>query len=73
MFDGIRYFDGDRNRVSFRHNSNRTANFLFADGHAESLGIGVLPELTEAQFKNVANGVKDLERWPHPHWRVDQK
>ena len=73
MFDGLRYFEGDRNRVSFRHNSNRTANFLFADGHAESLNIGVLPELTDDQIKNVNNGVKNLERWPHPHWRVDQK
>ena len=73
MFDGLRYFHGDRNRVSFRHNTNRTANFLFADGHAESLGIGVLPELNETQFKHVANGVKNLEPWPHPHWRVDQK
>lgn len=73
MFDGLRYFHGDRNRVNFRHNSNRTANFLFADGHAESLNIGVLPELTEAQFKNVNNGVNNLRPWPHPHWRLDQK
>jgi prepilin-type processing-associated H-X9-DG protein/prepilin-type N-terminal cleavage/methylation domain-containing protein len=73
MFDGLRYFHGNRNLVNFRHNSNRTANFLFADGHAESLGIGVLPDLTEAQFKNVNNGVKNLQPWPHPHWRLDQK
>jgi prepilin-type N-terminal cleavage/methylation domain-containing protein/prepilin-type processing-associated H-X9-DG protein len=73
MFDGLRYFDGDRNRVNFRHNSNRTANFLFADGHAESLNIGVLPELTDNQIKNVNNGVKNLQPWPHPHWRLDQK
>jgi prepilin-type processing-associated H-X9-DG protein/prepilin-type N-terminal cleavage/methylation domain-containing protein len=73
MFDGLRYFEGDRNRLSFRHNSNRTANFLFADGHCESLNIGVLPELTEDQFKDIPNGVKLLERWPHPHWRLDQK
>ena len=73
MFDGLRYFHGDRNRVNFRHNSNRTANFLFADGHAESLGIGVLPELKEGEFRHPDKGVKNLERWPHPHWRLDQK
>jgi prepilin-type N-terminal cleavage/methylation domain-containing protein/prepilin-type processing-associated H-X9-DG protein len=72
MFDGLRYFHGDRNRVNFRHNSNRTANFLFADGHCESLNIGVLPDLTEAQFKNVNNGVANLKPWPHPLWRIDQ-
>jgi prepilin-type N-terminal cleavage/methylation domain-containing protein/prepilin-type processing-associated H-X9-DG protein len=73
MYDGLRYFDGDRNRVNFRHNTNRTANFLFADGHAESLNIAVLPELTEAQIRNVNNGVDSLKPWPHPHWRLDQR
>ena len=73
MFDGLRYFHFDRNRVNFRHNTNRTANFLFADGHAESLGIGVLPELDAAGFRNNNNAVKNLERWPHPQWRLDQK
>jgi prepilin-type processing-associated H-X9-DG protein/prepilin-type N-terminal cleavage/methylation domain-containing protein len=73
MFDGLRYMDGQRNRVSFRHNTNRTANFLFADGHAESLNIAVLPDLTEAQFKNLNNGVNNLRPWPHPHWRIDQR
>jgi prepilin-type N-terminal cleavage/methylation domain-containing protein/prepilin-type processing-associated H-X9-DG protein len=73
MFDGLRYFDGFRERVSFRHNSNRTANFLFADGHCESLNIGVLPELTDSQFKNLNNGVNNLRPWPHPQWRLDQR
>jgi prepilin-type processing-associated H-X9-DG protein len=73
MFDGLRYWDGWRERVSFRHNSNRTANFLFADGHAESLGIGVLPQLTDVQMKNLNQGVNNLKQWPHPQWRLDQK
>jgi prepilin-type N-terminal cleavage/methylation domain-containing protein/prepilin-type processing-associated H-X9-DG protein len=73
MYDGLRYFHFDRNRVNFRHNSNRTANFLFADGHAESLGIGVLPELDAAGFRNNNNAVNNLKPWPHPHWRLDQK
>ena len=73
MYDGLRYFEGDVNRVNFRHNSKRTANFLFADGHCESLNIGVLPQLTEAQIKNVNNGVMLLKPWPVPHWRLDQR
>ena len=75
MYDGLRWLDGngDRNHVSFRHNSNRTANFLFADGHAESLNVGVLPDLTDDQIKNQNNGVTNLQPWPHPHWRIDQR
>jgi prepilin-type N-terminal cleavage/methylation domain-containing protein/prepilin-type processing-associated H-X9-DG protein len=73
MFDGVRYWDGWRERVNFRHNSNRTANFLFADGHCESLNINVLPQLTDTQVKNLNNGVNNLKPWPHPQWRLDQK
>ena len=73
MFDGLRWFEGEPTNVSFRHNSNRTANFLFGDGHCESLNIGVMPNLTRAQIINVANGVNSLKPWPHPHWRVDQR
>jgi prepilin-type processing-associated H-X9-DG protein len=73
MFDGLRWWDAEINCVSFRHNSNRTANFLFADGHCESLNIGVLPQLTAANIKNLANGANNLKPWPHPHWRIDQK
>jgi prepilin-type N-terminal cleavage/methylation domain-containing protein/prepilin-type processing-associated H-X9-DG protein len=73
MFDGLRWMDGDVNRVNFRHNSNRTANFLFVDGHAESLNISVLPKLTDTQMRNVNNGVASLKPWPVPHWRMDQR
>jgi prepilin-type processing-associated H-X9-DG protein/prepilin-type N-terminal cleavage/methylation domain-containing protein len=73
MFDGLRYFDGEITTVSFRHNNNRTANFLFADGHCESLNISVMPALTAANFNDVTNGVTLLKPWPHPHWRIDQK
>ena len=73
MFDGLRWLDAEMNSVSFRHNNNRTANFLFADGHCESLNVSVLPTLTSGQVANVANGVNNLKPWPHPHWRVDQR
>lgn len=80
MYDGLRYMDGEFTTISFRHNNNRTANFLFADGHCESLPISVIPNdsatgkpLTRAQMANVNTGVATLSRWPHPQWRVDQK
>jgi prepilin-type N-terminal cleavage/methylation domain-containing protein/prepilin-type processing-associated H-X9-DG protein len=72
MFDGLRWFE-EPTCVSFRHNSNRTANFLFADGHCESLNISVMPALTRAQILNAANGLNSLKPWPHPHWRLDQR
>ena len=82
MYDGLRWLDGgnaalpnqsDRNHVSFRHGGGKNANFLFADGHCETLPKSVLPNLTDAQIKNLANGVASLKPWPHPHWRSDQK
>jgi prepilin-type processing-associated H-X9-DG protein len=73
MFDGLRWFDGETRNVSFRHNNNRTANFLFADGHCESLNIAYLPTLDAGTIKDKINGVNSLKPWPHPHWRMDQK
>jgi prepilin-type N-terminal cleavage/methylation domain-containing protein/prepilin-type processing-associated H-X9-DG protein len=75
MYDGLKYLDGngDRNHVSFRHNSRRSANFLFADGHGETLPKSVLPNLTDDQITNLKKGVDALKPWPHPHWRMDQK
>ena len=75
MYDGLRWIDGngDKNHVSFRHSKGRNANFLFADGHAETLPKSVLPNLTDAQIKNLNNGPTSLKPWPRPLWRLDQK
>jgi prepilin-type N-terminal cleavage/methylation domain-containing protein/prepilin-type processing-associated H-X9-DG protein len=73
MFDGLRWMDAEPTAVNFRHNNNRSANFLFVDGHCETLPLDFLPALTSAQIANVANGVNNLKPWPHPHWRVDQR
>jgi prepilin-type processing-associated H-X9-DG protein len=79
MYDGLRLLDnggdnpGDRNHVSFRHNGGKSANFLFADGHCETLPKSFLPNLTDAQITNKNNGVANLQPWPHPHWRLDQR
>jgi prepilin-type processing-associated H-X9-DG protein/prepilin-type N-terminal cleavage/methylation domain-containing protein len=80
MYDGLRWLDADpnalglkNNHVSFRHSSRRSANFLFADGHCETLPKSVMPNLTDAQYKNLNNGPTSLAPWPHPYWRLDQK
>jgi prepilin-type processing-associated H-X9-DG protein/prepilin-type N-terminal cleavage/methylation domain-containing protein len=79
MYDGLRWLDGgdgasqqDHNHVSFRHNNRKSANFLFADGHCETLPKSVLPNLTDAQIKNLNKGVTSLLPWPHPQWRLDK-
>jgi prepilin-type processing-associated H-X9-DG protein/prepilin-type N-terminal cleavage/methylation domain-containing protein len=83
MFDGLRYLNADFRALSFRHNNNRTANFLFADGHCESLNISVVPTdaadptghtpMSRNNVANLTNGVANLRPWPHPQWRVDQR
>jgi prepilin-type N-terminal cleavage/methylation domain-containing protein/prepilin-type processing-associated H-X9-DG protein len=80
MFDGLRYLNADFRALSFRHNNNRTANFLFADGHCESLNISVVPTdsshmnpMLKKDVADLTNGVANLKPWPHPQWRVDQK
>jgi prepilin-type N-terminal cleavage/methylation domain-containing protein/prepilin-type processing-associated H-X9-DG protein len=72
MWDGVRYFDSYVQRITPRHNSNRMTNFLFADGHCESLHKDMMPTISEADLKGV-NGVELLRPWPHPQFRVDQK
>jgi prepilin-type N-terminal cleavage/methylation domain-containing protein/prepilin-type processing-associated H-X9-DG protein len=80
MFDGLRYLNADYRALSFRHNNHRTANFLFADGHCESLNISVVPTdsshmnpMLKKDVADLTNGVANLKPWPHPQWRVDQK
>ena len=82
MYDGLKWLDADlttkANHVSFRHNSRRSANFLFGDGHAETLPKSVMPDMTDADMKSLktndpTKGIPGLNRWPHPHWRLDQK
>ena len=70
LFDGLRYLDGDVNRVNARHNANRITNYLFADGHCESLDISYIPKLTDTQMKGTDLSV--FNPYPHPRWRIDQ-
>jgi prepilin-type processing-associated H-X9-DG protein len=76
MWDGVRYFDSYVERITPRHNSGRTTNFLFADGHCESIPRDTMPktqaDITEADLKG-PNGAEFLKKWPHPQFRLDQK
>jgi prepilin-type processing-associated H-X9-DG protein len=73
MWDGVKYFDSYVERIHARHNSQRITNFLFADGHAESLQTASMPKLTEAQIKGApVNDLSVFDPWPFPHFRLDQ-
>jgi prepilin-type N-terminal cleavage/methylation domain-containing protein/prepilin-type processing-associated H-X9-DG protein len=76
MWDGIRYFDSYVERFTPRHSSGRITNFLFADGHCESISRDTLPktqaDISEADLKG-PNGAEKLRPWPHPQFRLDQR
>ena len=88
MYDGLRWLDGgdagttndNRNHVSLRHGNKKTANFLFADSHCETLPKSVIPNMTDNAIKYAKDdrpteglpGLKAIAP-PHPHWRTDQK
>jgi prepilin-type N-terminal cleavage/methylation domain-containing protein/prepilin-type processing-associated H-X9-DG protein len=71
MWDGLRYFDSHVERIHARHNSGRMTNFLFADGHCESINNDAMPKLTEPQMKG--GDLSVFQPYPHPHFRLDQK
>jgi prepilin-type N-terminal cleavage/methylation domain-containing protein/prepilin-type processing-associated H-X9-DG protein len=71
MWDGVKYFDSYVERIHNRHNSGRSTNFLFADGHCETLPTASMPQLTEAQIKG--NDLSVFQPWPFPRWRLDQR
>lgn len=70
MWDGVRYFDSQVERIHARHNSRRTTNFLFADGHADSLQTASMPKLTRTQF--IGDDLSVFDPYPFPHFRLDQ-
>ena len=72
LFDGLRYLNPNNvHRINARHNNKRITNFLFADGHAESIDTKSTPDLTVNQWRN--GPITQFEQWPHPLWRLDQK
>ena len=70
IFDGYQILDNKPDRISARHNRQKYTNFLFADGHAESIETARLPKVKE-DFDAV-DSVTRLAGYPHPKWRLDQ-
>jgi prepilin-type N-terminal cleavage/methylation domain-containing protein/prepilin-type processing-associated H-X9-DG protein len=79
IYDGIQMHDFNTNKISARHGKNRTlVNFLFADGHAESIPAKQLPnggassawdgDETSSDLRSAATLVNS----PYPKWRLDQ-
>ena len=79
IYDGIQMHDFNTNKIAARHGRGKTqTNFLFADGHAETVPSKSLPtggassvwdgdELT-SDLRSAAT----LAKYPFPKWRLDQ-
>jgi prepilin-type N-terminal cleavage/methylation domain-containing protein/prepilin-type processing-associated H-X9-DG protein len=73
LFDGLRWLDGRPQALNARHNKAKYVNLLMADGHAESLPVGSLPQvglITVADWKTGPTSA--FSAWPSPKWRLDQ-
>jgi prepilin-type N-terminal cleavage/methylation domain-containing protein/prepilin-type processing-associated H-X9-DG protein len=79
LYDGLRMHDCEGFRINARHNKKKDTNFLFADGHAETIETKRTPQFTgtagqQAQKWKGTNGftLAEFAPWPHPKWRLDQ-
>jgi prepilin-type N-terminal cleavage/methylation domain-containing protein/prepilin-type processing-associated H-X9-DG protein len=71
IYDGLMLHDLKTNRMSARHGKKTICNVMFADGHAEAVQIGFLPNgntLADSELRDV----QYLSRVPYPRWRIDQ-
>ena len=80
LFDGIQAHDFNTNKIAARHGKSRSqTNFLFADGHAETIASAQLPtggasiawdgDETTSDLRSAAT----LAKSPYPKWRLDQQ
>ena len=81
LFDGVQAHDYDTNRISARHGRNKVqTNFLFADGHCETVPSKSLPNGGGSSGTNWAGTMATsdlrapefLQNSPFPKWRLDQ-
>lgn len=79
IYDGIQMHDFNTNKISARHGKKKTqTNFLFADGHAETVPSASLPiggaatawdgDETTSELRSAV----ELGKHPYPKWRLDQ-
>jgi prepilin-type processing-associated H-X9-DG protein/prepilin-type N-terminal cleavage/methylation domain-containing protein len=67
IYDGFQVHDGKHARINARHLKRKYTNFLFADGHAESVETARLLK-ANTEFASALN----LAAHPFPKWRLDQ-
>jgi prepilin-type N-terminal cleavage/methylation domain-containing protein/prepilin-type processing-associated H-X9-DG protein len=78
LFDGIggNIQNVNANRLNARHNRQQSTNILFFDGHVESLLTASLPggagNAGNAGPGGTTFSVGNLNKYPHPLWRLDQ-
>ena len=79
IYDGIQMHDFNTNKISARHGRGKTqTNFLFADGHAETVPSKSLPNggansgWDGNQSTSDLRSVDTLVNSPFPKWRLDQ-
>jgi prepilin-type processing-associated H-X9-DG protein/prepilin-type N-terminal cleavage/methylation domain-containing protein len=84
IFDGFWCHNYDTNRISLRHSKGKVCNFLFADGHAQSInatpkndGTSDTNGLPNGGFGSVMatsdlRSAATLVNCPFPKWRLDQ-
>lgn len=71
IYDGLMLHDLKTNRISTRHGKKTICNVMFADGHAEAVQGGFLPNgntLADSELRDK----QYLVRTPYPRWRLDQ-
>ena len=81
IFDGIQMHDFNTNKIAARHGRNKTqTNFLFADGHAETVPSAKLPTGGASTAWDGDEASSDLRSadelgrkgFTFPKWRLDQ-
>jgi prepilin-type processing-associated H-X9-DG protein len=79
IFDGIQAHDWNTNKIAARHGKGKTqTNFLFADGHAETVPSKQLPNGGDSaawdgnESTSDLRSVETLANSPFPKWRLVQ-
>lgn len=76
LFDGFQNHNYNTNKINARHGRNKSqTNFLFADGHAETIDAKTLPNGgagNNMATSDLRSAVELGKKSPYPKWRLDQ-
>ncbi len=70
FFDGYFFTFENPITINARHGKSASTNFVFFDGHAESIATKTLPQVA-GDFGNLLQAAT-AEKYPFPRWRLDQ-